>query len=140
MTELSLNVSRVIKVPIESVYAAWLNPELLARFMLPGENMSVPNVEVDAREGGSFSITMKSPEQEFPHSGEYKTLNPYSQIVFTWESPFSTEGSTVTLNFNEVEKGTNIEIIHLKFPNEESRNNHKIGWDSILNYLEAVVK
>ncbi len=135
MAELSLSVSRIIKAPIKSVFNAWLDPEMLSKFMLPGENMTVPKVEVDAREGGRFSIIMATAENEMPHGGEYKKLTPYSQIIFTWESPFSIEGSTVTLNLSETEEGTNIEIIHVKFPNEESRTNHEGGWTAILACL-----
>lgn len=139
MAELSLNVTRTVKAPIKSVYNAWLDPNMLAKFMLPGEGMSVPKVEVDPKEGGRFAIVMATPEKEIPHGGEYKTLNPHSQIVFTWESPFSTEGSTVTLNLKEVSDGTEIELIHVKFPNEESRSNHEMGWGVILSCLDSVL-
>ena len=50
-SELTLNVSRKIKAPVESVYNAWLNPEMLAKFMIAGEGMSVPRAEADPREG-----------------------------------------------------------------------------------------
>ncbi len=139
MSELSLKVSRILKAPVTAVYNAWLNPEMLARFMIPSEGMSVTEVEVDASEGGKFHILMKSPEKPYPHSGEYKKLNPYSQIVFSWESPFSIDGSEVTLNFSEVANGTKIEIIHVKFPSEESRTSHEGGWESILRVLDGVL-
>jgi len=136
MTELSLNVSRTINAPIEAIYNAWLDPATLSKFMLPAEGMPEPKTEVDAKEGGRFTVLMVVGENEIPHGGEYKVLNPYSQIVFTWESPFSTDGSTVTLNLTEVEEGTAIELIHVKFPSEESRVNHEGGWTRILECLD----
>lgn len=139
MSELSLTVSRTIKAPIESVYNAWLNPALLAKFMIPGEGMSVPSVETDAHEGGRFSIIMAAGDRELPHGGVYQKLDPFSTIIFTWESPFSTDGSTVTLNFSEVDEGTHIELIHVKFLDEESRDSHEAGWGAILTQLEAVL-
>lgn len=139
MSELTLNVTRTIKAPIEAVYSAWLDPNMLAQFMLPGEGMHVPKSETDAREGGRFTIVMAAGEQEIPHGGEYLKLNPYSQIVFTWESPYSVDDSTVTLNLTENEVGTDIELIHVKFPNEEVRDNHAAGWGSILAALEKVM-
>ncbi len=140
MTELSVKVSQTINAPIKSVYNAWLDPEMLAKFMMPAENMTVPKVEVDAREGGRFTIIMATSENEIPHAGEYKKLQPFSQIIFTWESPFSIEGSTVTVNLSESKDATKIEIIHIKFPNEESRNNHEGGWTSILKCLDGIYK
>jgi uncharacterized protein YndB with AHSA1/START domain len=139
MPELSLKVSRTIKAPIEKVYNAWLNPTMLAKFMVAGEGMSVPRVETDAREGGRFSIIMARGDQELPHGGEYQKLNPFSEIIFTWESPFSIEGSTVTLHFSEVGDGTKIELVHVKFLDEESRDNHKLGWAAILAQLDTIL-
>jgi len=139
MSELSLNVSRTITAPTETVYNAWLNPELLAQFMIAGEGMSVPKVETDPREGGRFMLIMAAGDQELPHGGEYQKLDPYSQIIFTWESPFSADGSTVTLNFNEVDEGTNVELVHVKFIDDNSRNQHEMGWAAILAQLDAVL-
>jgi uncharacterized protein YndB with AHSA1/START domain/DNA-binding transcriptional ArsR family regulator len=139
MLELSVRVSRTIKAPIEAVYNAWLNPTMLARFMLPGEGMSVPRAESDAREGGRFSIIMKAGDQELPHGGEYQKLDPFSKIIFSWESPYSVEGSTVTLTFTEVDEGTHVELVHVKFLDEESRGSHEVGWVAILTQLDTLL-
>lgn len=138
MTDLSLTVARTIKAPIERVYNAWLDPDTLARFMLPGEGTSVPKAETDPRVGGRFTIIMAAGADELPHGGEYKELNPHNKIVFTWESPFSIEGSTVTINLKEVAEGTHLELTHVKFPSEESRDNHQGGWTAILEKLDEV--
>ena len=137
MSELSLVVHREIAAPAKSVYSAWLDADMLAKFMIPGEGMSVPVSKVDAREGGRFELIMAAGEQRIPHSGIYKVLKPYSQIVFTWESPHSTDGSTVTLNFSESNGKTQLELLHVKFPDEESCSNHKNGWTAILRNLES---
>jgi uncharacterized protein YndB with AHSA1/START domain len=139
MSELSLHVSRLINAPIESVFNAWLDPVMLARFMIPGEGMSVPRAEADARVGGRFTIIMLAGDKEIPHSGEYRIIERYSLIVFTWEPPFSVDGSTVTLNLNEVGGVTKVELDHVRFPDEESRSNHQGGWTAILNCLDQVL-
>ena len=138
-SELAVTVSRIINAPPRAVYEAWLNPELLAQFMIPSAEVTIPQVAVDAREGGRFTLIMAAGDKELPHSGEYKKLTPYSQIIFTWESHFSAEGSTVTLNLTEDERGTQIELIHIKFINEIARNNHENGWGMILSYLEKAL-
>jgi len=140
MTELSLRVARTINAPIEAVFNAWLDPVMLAKFMTPGPNMTVPKAEADAREGGRFAIIMAAGDQEIPHAGTYKTITRHSQLVFTWESPFSMDGSTVTLNLTPAENGgTEVELIHVKFPSEESRDNHNGGWTMILGALDAAI-
>ena len=71
MTELSLRVTRTINAPIEAVFNAWLDPAMLVRFMTPGEGVTVPKAETDARVGGRFDIVMTAGEKELPHSGTY---------------------------------------------------------------------
>ena len=139
MTELTLNVSRTINASAETLFNAWLDPKMLARFMLPGPNMTVPSVTVDPVKGGRFDIIMKAGDQEIPHAGTYMEIDPHSRLVFTWESPLSTDGSTVTLTFKEVDGGTEVNLHHVKFQNEESRDNHSAGWEGILAKLEVAV-
>jgi uncharacterized protein YndB with AHSA1/START domain len=82
---------------------------------------------------------MLAGDKEIPHSGEYRIIERYSLIVFTWEPPFSVDGSTVTLNLNEVGGVTKVELDHVRFPDEESRSNHQGGWTAILNCLDQVL-
>lgn len=136
--ELNLTVSRIIKAPAARVFDAWLDPQMLARFMLPGENMSVPDAETDAVEGGRFRIVMAAGDKHMPHGGTYRTIDRHSRIVFTWESPFSTDESIVTLDFKPMEDATEVVLHHTKFVDEQSRDDHKGGWTSILGHLEQV--
>ena len=139
MTELKLQVSKTINAAPEKVFNAWLDPEMLARFMLPGPNTSVPSASSDATVGGRFAILMKSGDDEIPHAGTYKEIDPHSRIVFTWESPYSSDDSTVTLDFAPREGGTLITLTHVKFPSEDSRDNHEGGWTQILTVLADVL-
>lgn len=139
MSELTLEVSRTITAPIESVFNAWLDPEILAKFMIPGEGMTVPSADTNPVEGGRFNIVMQAGDKEIPHGGEYRRLVPYTLLVFTWESPFSIDGSTVTVNLSEEEDGTLVKLTHVKFPDEDSRSNHEGGWTSILGTLNSIL-
>lgn len=139
MAELSLTVRREIAAPIEQVYKAWLDPVLLAKFMIPCAGMSVPEATADAREGGRFEVIMADGDKQTPHGGEYKILNPFTQIVFSWESPFSIDGSTVTLNLSEINDKTLVELVHVKFPDQQSCDNHNAGWSSILHLLDTTI-
>lgn len=135
MSELSLTVSRHISAAPEKVFNAWLDPAMLAKFMTPGPNMTVPKAVTDAKEGGRFLVVMKADGDDMPHAGTYKEITPYSRIAFTWESPFSDPESVVTLVFVPKDGGTDLTLTHVKFPSEESRNNHEGGWTAILAAL-----
>ncbi|GAB5509470.1 MAG: hypothetical protein Rhims3KO_08710 [Hyphomicrobiales bacterium] len=139
MTELSLAVSRTIAAPANKVFEAWLDPQMIANFMRPMPDMPAPSVKNDPVEGGRFDIVMKAGEDEIPHAGTYQEISRFSRLVFTWESPFSVDGSTVTLDFDEVDGKTNVTLTHVKFPSEESRDNHNGGWTNILASLEAAL-
>lgn len=135
MTDLSLTVSRLIAAPQSRVYDAWLNAETLARFMLPGDNVTVPATATDPRVGGRFSILMRAGDKDLPHGGTYLELTPHSRIRFSWESPYSIDGSEVTLDLTPEGTGTRITLTHVKFPSTESRDNHNSGWSRILDTL-----
>jgi uncharacterized protein YndB with AHSA1/START domain len=50
-----VRLQRTISAPPERVYQAWLEPELLQRWMAP-ESMQVARVEVDERIGGHVTL------------------------------------------------------------------------------------
>ncbi len=138
MSELTLTVRKSIPAAVEKVFDAWLDPAMLARFMTPGEGMTVPRAETDPKVGGRFTIIMAAGDQEIPHHGTYKAIEPHSRLVFTWESPFSEPDSTVTLTFTpDGAAATDVELTHVRFPSEESRANHEGGWIAILDVLGA---
>ena len=139
MTDLSLTVERTISAPREAVFKAWLDPEMLRQFMKPGPGMSVPSAKNDPKQGGRFDIVMSTGEQEIPHAGTYKEISPHERIVFTWESPFSSDDSTVTLDFADAESGTQVKLHHIRFVSEEARDNHNGGWGGILAALDAAL-
>ena len=137
MTDLSLTTSRTIAAPAARLFDAWLDPAMLSKFMMPMVDMEPPKTKTDPVEGGRFEIIMKAGDDELPHAGTYLEISRYTRLVFTWESPFSAEGSTVTIDFVETGNETKVTLTHIKFPSEESRDNHNKGWSAILAKLDA---
>ena len=140
MTDLSVNISKTINAPIEKVFDAWLDPLMLTQFILPAPGMVQPQVENDAREGGRFSIIMQVGDERIPHTGTYLTLERPHRLAFSWESPFSTNDSIVTLLFDAIDSNTTrVDLNHIKFINEEARANHEGGWNNILDQLDQLI-
>ena len=137
-TDLSLTATRTIAAAPERVFDAWLDPAMLMRFMQPGPGMTTPQAKTDPNIGGRFDLIMKKDDDEMPHGGVYKIIDRPNRLVFSWESPFSVEGSTVTLDFRPEGDGTHVTLTHIRFPNEESRDNHEGGWTAILARLAEV--
>ena len=136
MTDLKVELTQRVNAPINKVFDAWLNAEMLSKFMTPIRDMPKPRVECEGQQGGRFTVYMMINGQEVPHSGEYLEVERPHKLVFTWESPCSTDGSTVTLNLKSIdENSTDVELIHVKFTDEETRSNHEGGWSTILAVL-----
>ena len=141
MTELSIKINKCIKAPINEVFDAWLNPEILARFMLPSPTMKHSPTSNDTRIDGRFEILMKVGDKQIPHTGTYLEISRPNKLVFTWESPTSIDNSIVTLNFSPLEENkTNIELTHVRFIDKQRRSNHEGGWTQILSTLDDVFR
>jgi len=103
MSDLTLTVSKTIHAPIENVFDAWLDPEMLSQFILPMPGMPQPEVDNEPQQGGSFTIIMLVGEDKIPHTGQYLEISRPNRLVFSWLSSFSTDGSTVTIDFSEID-------------------------------------
>ena len=136
--DLTLTLQRVIAAPPASVYAAWLDPQTLMRFMANCLGMRLAAAQTDPRIGGSFQIDIDNGSSVVPHTGTYLVLTPHSDISFTWVSPHSTaEGSTVTLHFADHDRGTHLTLTHRRFIDPRHRDMHIGGWATMLDGLVA---
>ena len=137
--ELSLSLQRRINATVEKVYAAWLEPATLTRFINGCKaGITMTKAETDPRVGGRFLLLMHNGQTDVPHTGTYLELVPYSRIAFTWESPYSTvENSTVTLDLVPDGTATLLTLTHVRFESEGSRDGHRGGWTAILDGLLA---
>jgi len=141
MTELKVNIEKIINAPIEKVFDAWLDAKMLAKFMRGMPEMTETDIKIDAREGGRFTFTMNLGDEKIAHTGKYLEISRPRKLVFTWESKYSVvDNSTVTLDFTKIDDHkTNISLTHVKFINEEARSGHEEGWGNVLNALDAVM-
>ena len=102
--------------------------------------LAVAEARTDARVGGRFLVVMRAGDKDLPRQGTYKTIDRANRLAFTWESPMSpVEGSLVTVDFEDATGGTLVRLNHVRFPSEESRDNHEKGWGAILNALAKAV-
>ena len=141
MTDLKVNIEKIINAPIEKVFDAWLDPQIMSKFMMGMPDMPESEVETDAREGGNFTIIMHYRGEKLPHTGKYLEISRPHRLVFTWASHHSVvDNSTVTLNFTRLDdQKTNVALSHVKFIDEEMRSAHEGGWECILDKLNAVI-
>lgn len=142
-----LEARRHFKAPIETVFAAWTDPEILARWFGP-KGFTIPQVKSDLKIGGEYMFAMQPPEGEvFYHRGNYTEITPPTKLAFTWilENQ-ECDGSTgltcvtqITIEFSSVAGGTEIFLVHDMLPTETSREGHNMGWNSSLDCLEEIL-
>jgi uncharacterized protein YndB with AHSA1/START domain len=153
-----LQVKRIIHAPREEVFQAWIDPELLRQW-LTGPVGTSPHAEVDARVGGEFKITstargakliarlLRDPTGEYVHLiGRYEEISPPERLVFTmgWQDfptvSMDRGASTVTVDFNETEEGTEVVITHERQPSRRIRALHRWGWNGSLRKLDRLLE
>ena len=130
---------RFIAAPRERVFAAWLDPLSLVRWMRPGANATA-TAEVDPRVGGQFRIVMTHSAGVAEHTGEYLLIEPPARLSFTWISAHTNQLATqVTVECFDRDLGTEIVLTHRRLP-EPRIDAHRQGWGTILENLDQVLR
>ncbi len=139
----ALVLRRTYAAPRQRVFDAWTNPELAAKFLGP-QGVSIPKVEMDVRAGGTYRIAMHRPDGETWYvGGTYRDVRPPERLSMTWRweeaTPDEEYDSLLTLEFNEVDGGTELVLTHEQLASAESRAGHEKGWTAIMEQLAAVL-
>lgn len=142
MSKHILEVQKKFEASADVIYDAWLEPNTIREFMRPADVITIPEPKIDARVGGAFLFEMHVGENVMPHKGEYKILDRPNKIQFTWNSMnTNNEDSLVTININPIDDNScELTLVHELLPTEESKNDHRGGWNNIVKTLGEFVK
>jgi len=142
---LILELRRSFPVTRERLYNAWTDPAEVRHWFGP-EGLSVLDVQMDLRVGGSYLIKVKGCEGAGTMTavGEFREVTPPSKVEYTWRVDGDTDWdgleSIVTVEFHEKAGGSELCLTHRGFPSEESRNRHEQGWSGTLEKLARRVQ
>ena len=146
-----VRLQRTIPAPPERVYRAWLEPELLRRWLAPGD-LEVTRVEVDERVGGRYRIWHGSAEGDVGgFECELLELVPGRRIVFRWgfAGPERDAGpvydSLLTITLEEAPGGATaltlvqerLDDLYAAMP--DVADNVGPGWELVLGKLAALL-
>ena len=134
----TLVMTRVLPASPGRIFAAWTQADTLKHWFCPGEDMTVPAADVDAREGGQYRIVMQNKDGEtYSPSGTYETVVPDEKLVFSWKWADSEVVTRVTVELKALgENETELTLTHEGFPESEMRDRHGEGWTGCLNRLD----
>jgi uncharacterized protein YndB with AHSA1/START domain len=135
----SLTLRRRLKAPPAQVFAAWIDPEKVKRWMGPAE-MKAVIADSDARTGGRYRWVMQAPSgEQHEVGGVYREVVPNEKLVFTWSWKSTREReSLVTVLLKPDGDGTLLTLTHEQFFDEEARNGHERGWTGALAKFEKL--
>ena len=132
-------LSKEINAPVESVFNAWTQPELIKQWFAPGSVMTVPNARVDLKTGGEYEFHMHNPEsnEDFIVAGTYEEISENKKLVFNWKWRDGVDCSQVTIEFKDLGNRTELTLTHRGFSQQEFADKHHQGWMGCLHNLEG---
>lgn len=135
----SLTLKRRLNAPPARVYAAWTDPEQMARWWGPDAG-AVSHAEADLRVGGRYHVQFRTEDgEEHNVGGVYREIVENERLIFTW-AWFSTpeRESLVTVTLKPDADATILTLLHEQFFDEAARDRHAYGWTGSLDKLEAL--
>ena len=148
----STTTARHIDAPRAAVYRALLDADALASWRVP-DGMTGHVHEFDAREGGSFRISLtyelptatgKSGAQTDTYHGHFVRLVPNEEVVEVSEFETSDAGlrgeMTMTTTLVDAGTGTDITIVHDGIPDSVPPADNETGTRMALDKLAALVE
>lgn len=147
----AVRLQRTIPAPPHAVYRAWLDPDLVGRWMAPG-GLAVNRVEIDERVGGRYSVWQTdSGSSAGGFECEILELVPDERIVFRWGfvGPRRADGpvfdSRLTITLREVDRGsTLLTLVHERLDDlaralPDVADKVESGWELVLEKLGASI-
>jgi uncharacterized protein YndB with AHSA1/START domain len=131
---LELVVARLIDAPRALVFRAWTQQDHAARWWGP-RGFTVVSCRLDATEGGTYRVSMRSPEGTVhTKRGVYREVVAPERLVFTyaWEDADGNPGHVmhITVTFEAQGEQTLLTLCQTGFEDIAERDSHGSGWTS----------
>ena len=139
----TVRLTKLLRVPRQRVYDAWLDPEIRRQWWCAAPEMSCSVCDIDATVDGRYRINMEGPDgKEWVTIGKFVELDPPSKLSFTWtwehDETFGGD-SLVTVELFETEfegnPATELVLTHEKLTTPHMRSEHTSGWFGCLKSL-----
>ena len=136
-------ITRVFDAPRELVFAAWIDPEQLARWWGPeGLHTPLETIEVDPRPGGVFRLTMVTPDgaHEFPSDMRFREIVEPERLVYEWDAQRGLGAGEVTVTFADRAGRTEMTTYFVGETTDAMAKMSQEGWGTQLDKLDALLR
>jgi uncharacterized protein YndB with AHSA1/START domain len=137
-----LRIERSFRAPIESVFDAWTNADVLRRWLHVKADWETPVAEIELLVGGRIRIVMRDPGDgaQYGASGEYRLIERPHRLVFTWTFDHHPDNEQlIELEFSEREGVTSVVMINSAIESERQWEQQHSGWDGCYDNLERAL-
>ena len=145
--ELKLTLSKQINASPQRVFQAWLDPQLLCKWIGPRAWVeSCEAIALEPRVGGRYELrtqTRPMPGRDDCTggvTGVYRAIDRHTRLSFTWRRSGEDSDSLVTVLFEPNSSGTLLTLTHEGFTSEQARDQHAEGWRGSLTQLGDLVE
>lgn len=110
----SAHVRHSFSVPAHTVFDAWLDPDLLGKWMFhPGiQNEEVVDIHIDGKKGGGFKFRVKRGDRVHEFKGIYLDITRPEQLIFTWISETDPRNTVISVTISKTSKGCDVDVVH----------------------------
>jgi uncharacterized protein YndB with AHSA1/START domain len=137
-------VAGLFSVPAERVFDAFLDKEMIGRFMFGPEmrEEEIISLQNEPWVGGKFSYVVHRQGKTFDHIGEYIEIDRPHRLVFTWavkEDPTNSQ-SRVVIGILPVIDGCELTLTHeMPHGQEDFVEQSKVAWGKMIDKLTEIL-
>lgn len=134
-------VERTLAATPEAVFAAWVDPEIAARWLFRTPEGITVRAETDPVEGGEFLFVEDRADERIMHVGEYLTVDPPRLLAFVFSLDQFRTTNQVEVRFEDAPGGgTRLSLTHkLDIQWAAFADRTAKGWALMLDALERVL-
>ncbi len=136
-------VTRPFAAPPPRVFDAWLNREMISRWMFGPtvRDEEIVRLSLDPRVGGSFAFVVQRGDEQIDHIGRYLEIVRPRRLVFTWMIAGGDSGSRVLIDIAPVGTGCELTLTHELHPAWAAHVAlAETAWQAMLASLAAVLE
>jgi len=139
----TVRLHRVLRVPAERIYRAYLDPDAMVKW-LPPHGFTGKVHALDARVGGAYNMSFTNLGTGQTHSfgGRYVELVPNERIRITdsFDDPSLPGEMVTTVSLKPVSVGTEFSVVQEGIPEAIPVESCYLGWQESLTLLAQLVE
>ena len=139
---LEAKIVHCFSASIEDVFEAWLNPEMIGKWMFgPAiRDEQVVSIEIDPKVGGAFSFLVNRQNTVIDHVGTYLVIDRPKRLEFNWGVKGMSDNSRVIVDIIPKDNGCELTLIHELHPDWiEYLERAKEGWSQMMDVLDKTL-